>query len=96
MRNKEGDGRGMSEPTPEQEERLSRITDQRQRRVLEAAIAKGEDIPEFAWTPIRPMTADRQATIDGVARDLVTRFGSRAPDVIAEIDLSGDDAPEMT
>lgn len=86
----------MNEPTPEQAERLSRITDPRQRRVLEAAIAKGEDIPDFAWTPIRPMTADQQALIADAARGLVARFGSRAPDVIGGIDLSDDEGPEAT
>jgi hypothetical protein len=86
----------MNEPTPEQEERLSRITDLRQRRVLEAAIANGEDIPGFAWTPIRPMTQDQQAVIEDAARELVARFGSRAPDVIAGIEISEHDAPEMT
>ncbi len=39
-------------PTAEQEQRLSQIKNPIQRKALLDAIAKGEDIPMYAWTPI--------------------------------------------
>ena len=81
----------MKEPTPEQAKRLELITNPRQRRALEAAIAGGEDIPEIAWTPVPEMTAEQQAIIDQAARELVAKYGSKAADVVASIDLDDDE-----
>lgn len=39
-------------PTAEQEQRLLQIKNPLQRKALHAAIAKGEDVPMYAWTPI--------------------------------------------
>lgn len=48
-------------PTPE--ERLARITDPHQRRVLLLALARGETIPEAAWVPFHEMSPIVQALI---------------------------------
>jgi hypothetical protein len=55
-----GPGRGMrlfdrfrrSQPTPEQEARLARITNPQQRAALLKAIADGDVIPKYAWDPL--------------------------------------------
>ena len=78
----------MNEPTPEQAAKLERITDPRQRRVLESAIARGEAIPDFAWTPVRPMTPEQESAINDLAQELLRRYGPRAADLIASLDLS--------
>lgn len=39
-------------PTAEQEQQLSQIKNPLQRKTLLDAIAKGKDIPMYAWTPI--------------------------------------------
>jgi hypothetical protein len=39
-------------PTKEQEKLLSRISNPQQRRALVNAIEEGEEIPNYAWTPI--------------------------------------------
>jgi len=44
--------RGRRQPTPEQAERLSRITNPQQRAAILKAIAEGETIPDYAWHPI--------------------------------------------
>ena len=85
----------MNEPTPEQAKRLAAITNPRQRRALESAIARGEAIPEVAWTPVRPMTPEQEAIIDAAARELVRRFGQRAPDLIAGVEIE-EEPPEAT
>ena len=43
-------------PTAEQEQRLSQIKNPLQLKALHAAIAKEEDIPMYAWTPISENT----------------------------------------
>lgn len=42
------------QPTSEQLERLSKITNANQRTALQSAIERNEEIPEYAWTPINP------------------------------------------
>ena len=44
--------RGNHQPTPEQQQRLAHIVNPQQRAALLQAIAAGEEIPDFAWTPI--------------------------------------------
>jgi hypothetical protein len=44
-------GRGPA-LTDEQRTRLSRIVNPQQRQALLHALARGEEIPEFAWHPI--------------------------------------------
>ena len=44
--------RSHRQPTPRQLAKLQKIKNPEQKHVLLAAIGRGEDIPEYAWTPI--------------------------------------------
>ena len=57
--------------TLEQKERLSRITKFQQQKALRDALAKGEEIAEYAWTPV-PEPVDCAQ----VYRDLQARQGA--------------------
>ncbi len=63
--------RRRRQPTREQAERLSRITNPQQRAALLSAIAEGEAIPEYAWNPL-PTEFDAAA----LARRVRERFHS--------------------
>jgi hypothetical protein len=60
--------------TPEQEERLSRIVNVRQRETLLKAIDAGEEIPDYAWTPRPALTKDQQSKMDKTLEPLVERL----------------------
>ena len=73
------------EPTPEQQARLATITDPQQREALLRAIARGEPIPDVAWTPVPEMTPEQRDALDEAIRPLAERLARMA---IAGIDIS--------
>ena len=61
--------------TPEQRARLALIENDDQREALLDAIAKGEEIPDFAWTPLPPMGEREHRIIADLADEIRRRWG---------------------
>ncbi len=62
------------QPTPEQQARLAHIINPQQRAALLQAIAAGEEIPDFAWTPI-PARVDCDQIYREVKKKVDERLG---------------------
>lgn len=58
-----------SQPTPEQDARLARITNPQQRAALLKAIADGDVIPKYAWDPL-PTEFDTFALLPRAAQSV--------------------------
>ena len=77
--------------TDEQRERLARIVNVDQRRALVSALTHGEDIPDYAWTPVPPKTPEFDAMIEGLATEIRDRFGEEGLEAALDPNLLEDD-----
>lgn len=81
-------------PTPEEEQKLSKIVNRRQREALLRAIAQGEEIPDFAWTPIPELTEEQERKLDELMRPVLQEMvdmALRGIDVMALLSDVGRD-----
>ncbi len=83
----------MIKPTFEQQELLSNIVNTRQRDALLTAIANGETIPTYAWTPVPAveLTDEAQNIIDDATeavREESERTNRSFDDTLGDLDLS--------
>ena len=85
--------------TLEQKRRLSTITNFQQQKALREAIAKGEEIPEYAWTPVPEHVDCAQIYRDFQARqEAIRRRAEEAAtslEVMIEVDPEGTAAAAM-
>ncbi len=60
--------------TPEQQDKLSRIVNAKQRDSLLKALRAGEEIPDVAWTPIPAMSDNEQERADDMMRSTLEQL----------------------